>query len=118
MELSVEAGEVKVYVDELVPSVGFAVSDSGANFIYADLKKDFFLTPHWYLTPSFGVGHFNETDQFRLGQALEFRSGLEGGYRFNNDYRLGLAIFHLSNGGLADENPGTEALVRSFTMPL
>lgn len=107
-----------MYRYKLVPSVGFAVSDFGANFIYADVKKEFFLNPHWYLTPSFGAGLFNETDEFRLGQSLEFRSGLEGGYRFNNGYRLGVAIFHLSNGGLADENPGTEALVLSLTMPL
>lgn len=102
---------------QLVPSIGFATTEIDASFFYVDIKKDFFLSSHWYVTPSFGVGIFNETSKFRLGHTLEFRSGMEAGYRFNNHYRLGLALFHLSNGGLSDENPGTEIVLFSLSIP-
>ncbi|WP_162300035.1 acyloxyacyl hydrolase [Kineobactrum sediminis] len=103
---------------QLVPSIGLAASETDAGFVYVDVKKDFFLSPHWYVTPAFGVGIFNETREFRLGHSLEFRSGMEAGYRFDNHYRLGLAVFHLSNGGLSEENPGTEIVVLSLSIPL
>jgi hypothetical protein len=102
----------------LVPAVGFGFARNGAKFVYLELKKDFLLGSRWYLTPSFGVGAFDASRVLDLGQTLEFRSGLEGGYRFANHYRLGLAIYHLSNGGLADENPGTEVLALSLSVPL
>lgn len=102
----------------LVPSLGIAVSTDDANFIYAELRRDFRIADYWLLTPSFGVGRFNSRNQLDLGTPLEFRSGLEVSRQFSQGYRLGAAIFHLSNGGLSGENPGTEALVLSFSVPL
>jgi hypothetical protein len=46
------------------------------------------------------------------------RSGIEVAYRFYERSRVGLALFHLSNGGLADKNPGTEVLALSLSVPL
>lgn len=102
----------------LVPSVGVAVGSNDSSFIYAELRRDFRFADHWLLTPSFGLGRFNNRPQFDLGKSLEFRSGLEISYQFDQGYRLGVAVFHLSNGGLSDENPGTEAAVLSFSIPL
>lgn len=102
----------------LVPSIGVVVGADGANFIYAELRRDFRFAGHWLLTPSFGGGRFNNRPRFNLGHMLEFRSGLEISRQFNQGYRLGVAVFHLSNGGLSDENPGTEAVVLSFSVPL
>lgn len=102
----------------LVPSVGIAVGDNHSNFIYAELRRDFRFAEHWVLTPSFGLGRFNNRPRFNLGQSLEFRSGLEVSRQFNQGYRLGVALFHLSNGGLSDQNPGTEEVVLSFSIPL
>ncbi|WP_166254671.1 acyloxyacyl hydrolase [Marinobacter salicampi] len=101
----------------LVPSFGLAWTSDDANFIYAELRRDFHLGGRWLLTPSFGVGRFNSRPNLDLGLPLEFRSGLELSYRFEAGYRLGAAIFHLSNGGLSEENPGTEAAVLSFSLP-
>ena len=102
----------------LVPSIGLVVGADYANFIYAELRRDFRFSGQWLLTPSFGGGRFNTRPRFNLGQMLEFRSGLEISRQFNQGYRLGVAVFHLSNGGLSDENPGTEAVVLSFSVPL
>ncbi|QIB65381.1 acyloxyacyl hydrolase [Kineobactrum salinum] len=103
---------------KLVPAIGAGFANNGAKFVYVDLKKDFLLGQRWYLTPSFGVGAFDASRVLDLGHTLEFRSGLEAGYRFANHYRVGIAIYHLSNGGLADENPGTEVLAVSLSVPL
>lgn len=102
----------------LVPAIGVGFARNGAKFVYLELKKDFLLGRRWYLTPSFGFGAFEASRVLDLGQTLEFRSGLEAGYRLPNHYRVGIAIYHLSNGGLADENPGTEILAVSLSVPL
>ena len=53
-----------------------------------------------------------------LGNNLEFRSGVELAYQFKDKMRAGVAIFHLSNGGISSQNPGTEALVFSICIPV
>ncbi len=106
------------YGFRLIPAIGAAVSNNGAYFIYSDLRHDFYLTPRLILIPSFGVGVFKDSSKIDLGNDIEFRSGLEIAYQFKNKIRAGIAIFHLSNGGLSSQNPGTEALVFSVCIPL
>jgi len=106
------------YGFRLIPAIGAAGAQNGARFFYSDLRHDFYLNSHWLVIPSFGVGIFKDGNNLNLGDTLEFRSGLEFAYRFNNDYRAGLAIFHLSNGNISDTNPGTEVLVFSFSIPI
>lgn len=77
---------------QLIPAIGAAAAQNDAHFVYSDLKGD-----------------FND---------LEFRSGIELSYRFSGRSRIGVALFHLSNGGLSNQNPGTEVLVLSFSIPL
>ena len=103
---------------KLIPAIGYAHALNDANFFYADLRHDFWLNDRWVFIPSFGLGTFDDSEELRLGNDLEFRSGIEIAYRFRDQYRVGLALFHLSNGGLSDENPGTEALVLSICLPL
>ena len=102
----------------LIPAIGAATSNNGANFIYTDLRHDFYLNDRWLLIPSFGLGIFKDSDEINLGNDLEFRSGLEFAYQFRNNIRAGIAIFHLSNGGISSSNPGTEALVFSVCIPI
>lgn len=102
----------------LIPAVGAAISNNGAGFVYTDLRHDFYLSMRWILIPSFGVGVFNDSSEIELGNDLEFRSGVELAYQFRNKIRAGIALFHLSNGGISSENPGTEALVLSVCIPI
>lgn len=102
----------------LIPAIGAATSNNGANFVYSDLRHDFYLNTRWILIPSFGIGIFHDSEEVNLGHDLEFRSGLEVAYEFRNKMRAGIAIFHLSNGGIADQNPGTESLVFSICIPV
>jgi len=102
----------------LIPAIGAAVANNGASFVYSDLRHDFYLSDRWLLIPSFGAGVFKESKAVNLGNNLEFRSGLEMAYQFHNKMRAGIAIFHLSNGGISSHNPGTEVLVFSFCIPV
>lgn len=106
------------YGFSLIPAVGAAVANDGANFIYTDLRHDFYLARRWILIPSFGMGIFKDSSGINLGNDFEFRSGLELAYQFRNKVRAGVAIFHLSNGGISSQNPGTEALVFSICIPV
>ncbi|MEQ8802710.1 acyloxyacyl hydrolase [Haliea sp.] len=56
--------------------------------------------------------------QVGIDRALDNRGryGLE--YRFSSEVRLGLALYHLSNASLGDENPGNEEIVISVNFPL
>ena len=107
------------YTDlKLIPSLGLAWSTDDAYFLSAEVRRNFWLADRLVLTPSFGPGYFNDGFDLDLGGDIEFRTGLEVTYCFDGDYRLGLAVFHLSNGGLFDSNPGTEAVALTFTIPI
>jgi len=103
---------------QLAPSIGIARSENDASFVFADLARDFYLSEHWVMTASFGLGTFDDGRDVKLGNDLEFRSGLRIGYQFRNDMRLALEFFHLSNGGLSDRNPGTEPMFLSLFFSL
>ncbi len=70
------------------------------------------------MTPSLGLGSFDDGEDVKLGHDLEFRSGIKITYQFKNDWRVGIGLFHLSNGGLGDRNPGTEPVFVGVSIPL
>ena len=72
----------------------------------------------WVLTPGFGAGYYNASRGLDLGFDAEFRTAVELAKRFRNGQRLGISFSHLSNGSLSDENPGTETLGLSYSIPL
>ena len=72
----------------------------------------------WVLTPGFGGGYYNASSGLDLGFDAEFRTGIELAKRFHNGHRFGLSFSHLSNGSLSDQNPGTETLGISYSIPL
>ncbi|NKB19827.1 MAG: hypothetical protein GKS01_04700 [Alphaproteobacteria bacterium] len=70
------------------------------------------------MTPSFAVGAYDDSKGKDLGHTIEFRSGVELAWRFDNQMRLGLTLYHLSNAGIGDRNPGTEVLSLGLSVPL
>ena len=101
-----------------IPAIGYAFADNGASFVYTDVRRDYHLHESWFLSPSIGLGTFSKGTNFDLGKTLEFRSGIELAYHRRDQIRLGVAFFHLSNAGLSEINPGTEALVFSLSLPV
>ena len=76
------------------------------------------LGRHWVLTPNLGVGAYGRGNGKNLGSVFEIRSTFEGGYVFDNGSRLVASFSHTSNGGVSRHNPGTEAAVISYQVPL
>ena len=102
---------------DLLPVLGAGKSANDASFVFLGVEKEFLLANSWILSPSFGIGTFNDGIDVKLGNELEFRSGIKLSYQLKNDVRLGLALYHLSNGGLSDRNPGTEPAFLSVSVP-
>jgi lipid A 3-O-deacylase len=100
------------------PWVGFETTSRQAVWGGAGILADIPLGRHFVLAPSFGVGVYGQGNGKDLGSPLEFRSAFEAGYVFDNQSRLVASFSHTSNAGFAKHNPGTEALVISYQIPI
>ena len=92
------------------PFGGLMVTSDEAVNVFVGTLVDFNLGSRFVVTPSFAVGLYRDGDGKDLGHVIEFRSGIELAYRFDDRSRLGVSFYHLSNAGLDDHNPGTEVV--------
>ncbi|HEX7184582.1 MAG TPA: acyloxyacyl hydrolase [Thermoanaerobaculia bacterium] len=106
------------FVPDLIPVAGFMAGSQGTLYFYGGFRVDYPLGERWVATPSWGVGLYERADGKRLGGPLEFRSGIELAYRLRDGSRLGVCLYHLSNAGLFDFNPGSESLVLTYSAGL
>lgn len=73
----------------------------------------------WFLDLSVMPGYYDPGISGNdLGNDLEFRSLFGVGYAFESGQRLSLAVTHKSNAGLDDYNPGADAILLRFHVPL
>ena len=100
------------------PLGGIMGTSDGAVYAFAGVGVDVFLGRRIVLTPSFALGYYEKGSGLDLGHELEFRSQIEFAYRFDDRSRLGLAVSHMSNASIANENPGTESAILYYAMPL
>jgi len=102
----------KLWFMDLKPTLGVTATAENGYWGYAGLRWDLPLrNTRWVPTVSFAVAAYEQGDGKNLGGTLEFRSGLDVGYRLKGGSRVGLSLYHLSNGSLHDYNPGSESLV-------
>lgn len=103
---------------DLKPTLGVSGNEDGAFWAYGGFRVDFALGSggNWLLTPNFAVSLYEQGDSKDLGHTLEFRSGLELARRLRNGHRLGLALYHLSNASISEDNPGEESLILSYSL--
>ena len=101
------------------PLIGFLATDESAYYAYFGLSADlyFFKCKCFVLTPSLAAGAYEDGDQIRLGNTIEFRSGGDFTYRFRNNVRVGVGVFHISNAGLGYRNPGSEQVIFKYQIP-
>lgn len=103
----------------LRPIVGGFFTDEGAAYGYVGVNWDIALLPNQlYLVPNFAVGAYHHGDGKNLGGAIEFRSGIELDYQFENAHQLGIALNHLSNASFYDRNPGVESVMVTYSVPV
>lgn len=102
----------------LEPGLGAAFGPDGMAFLYLDLLRDFRLGERWFLTPSLAAGYFTNGDAIGVNEQLEFQSAIALSRVLDGGLRVGLAVHHVSNGGLASPNNGTESLVVFVRYPL
>jgi hypothetical protein len=102
----------------LAPALGISGAGDGSSYIYASVRRDFWMDSRWVMHLSFGAGRFSRGDVLDLGGSLEFQSAVGLAHRFRGGWLLGISVQHLSNGGLFDENPGTEVALLQISRPI
>ncbi|MBI3508432.1 MAG: acyloxyacyl hydrolase [Chlamydiia bacterium] len=103
---------------EVRPVFGIMMTAQGAGYLSGGLDFDFVFDKHFVLAPGFSACFYWHGHGKNLGFPLEFRTGIEVGYQFDDYRRLGLHFYHLSNAGLGDRNPGEESLVFYYEIPV
>ena len=71
----------------------------------------------WNLTPSFGLGYYDDGNGKELGNKLEFRTTIELSYQLKNLDRIGISFGHISNANIGNKNPGVEIISLSYQKP-
>jgi hypothetical protein len=102
----------------VAPFVGAYVGADESYYGYAGFGLEFLIGDHFVIMPSTAVGGYHTGEGRNLGHGLEFRSGLELGYRWDSGMQASLAMHHLSNAGIGNRNPGTEHVTFFLTVPL
>ena len=100
------------------PFIGGLATSDASLYGYFGLSMDLYFGRRWVLTPNTAVGVYGEGDGEDLGHVIEFRSGFELAYRFDDRSRLGIAVHHLSNASIGSTNPGTETALLYYSIPL
>ena len=90
----------------------------GTSYLYAGLNFDLFAGEKIVIAPGFAAGWYRAGGGKNLAVILEFRSGVELAWQFEDASRLGVHFYHLSNASLGSRNPGEESLVLFYDIPI
>lgn len=107
------------YFWNIKPWMGLEATSDGSIWGGAGILMDLDVGENFYVAPSFGIGLYTDgSSDLDLGYPIEFRSQIEGGYKFMSGQRLGVAFGHISNASLDEDNPGTEILNLYYHVPV
>ena len=103
----------------LQPSFGYLGTQENAHFGYFGLSMDFFFAKCKCLviSPSLAAGWYVDGNDIKMGNRVQFKSGGDFSYKFRNNVRISIGLYHLSNAGLGDKNPGSETAVFKYQIP-
>lgn len=106
------------YFNLVKPWAGVEVTSDASIWAGGGLLLDYEFTPSWYVTPSVGAGLYTDGgSDLDLDYPIQFRTQLEVSHQYDSGHRAGLAISHMSNADLGDDNPGAETLSLYWSMP-
>ena len=117
VELGVE-GRLPTDLWGLAVAAGLYGNDERSAWIFGGVRRDFHIARSWILTPAFAVALYSAGDGKDLGGPVEFRSALDIAYEWPDRRRLALCIYHLSNAGIYDRNPGMNSVILTYSLPL
>jgi hypothetical protein len=100
------------------PFIGVEANTDSATYVYGGGMFDVHFGEHFILSPNAAVGAYFNGDGRDMGSTLEFRTGVEAAWQFDNKMRIGAAFHHISNAGIGDVNPGVEELTLNLSIPL
>lgn len=103
---------------EVRPILGIMMTAQGSGYLTGGLDFDFVFAKKFVLAPGFAACYYWHGHGKNLGFPLEFRTGIELGYQFDDYRRLGIHFYHLSNAGLGSRNPGEESLILYYEIPV
>ncbi|MBN8521309.1 MAG: acyloxyacyl hydrolase [Alphaproteobacteria bacterium] len=107
------------YFWHIKPWAGAEITSDGSVWGGGGLLADIPVGDDYYVAPSLGVGLYARGSSDKdLGSTIQFRSQIEGGVKLSSGARLGVALSHLSNCHLGDDNPGTEVLNLYLHIPI
>jgi outer membrane protein OmpA-like peptidoglycan-associated protein len=100
--------------------LGGMVTTKSALYGYGGFTLDIHLTDNIVISPDAAVGYYSrgEDKVLAFGSPAEFRTGIGAEWEFDNGWRLGAAIHHISNAGLDKKNPGVEIAALTLNIPL
>ena len=111
IDLRAEYRYDRTYLGFLKPWAGVEVTSDASLWGGGGLLIDHEFTPNWYITPSLGAGLYTKgNSDIDLDFPVQFRTQLEIAHQYDNGHRAGIALSHISNVGIGDNNPGTEVL--------
>ena len=99
------------------PQVGVVAAGDGDVLLYAGPLLDYKLADHWLVSVSTAAAYWT-SGGYDLGSHMEFRSGADFSYRWNNGVRLGFGFYHTSNADISTRNPGSESALLEYSIPL
>ncbi len=103
---------------ELRPWLGAGWATDGAVFVALGVVRDWTLAERWRLCAGFGPGYYDRHEGLDLGSSMEFYSFVEVEREIRPGQGVVLRLAHISNGGLAESNPGTELLSLGYRIRL
>ena len=102
----------------LHPVLGMLVTTDGGLFAHAGAALPIDLAPGLTLSPSLAAGVPVRGNGLDLGAPIAFRSQLALAQRLSDRSRLTLAIGHISNAGIARQNPGVDYVLLGIAVTL
>ena len=100
----------------LQPFVGFILTTTKDTYGYLGLLAEVPLLDRIQLLVRLAGGLYTRGKGIDLGFPLEFRSEAELSWQWTSQSRVGVALSHLSNGGLSKVNPGLEMLSLTYAI--
>jgi outer membrane protein OmpA-like peptidoglycan-associated protein len=100
--------------------VGGMATTKGALMGYGGFTLDVPVTDNFFIVADAAAGYYSRGDDkvLSFGSTAEFRTGGGVAYEFDNGWRLGADLHHISNAGLDKKNPGVEIAALTLSIPL